>query len=490
MLLAELGAGELWAMESAAFDALVRAVERIDVSAIVDLEARVSAAKAAADAQAPYTVEDGVARIDIQGTIFKQAPWLLKLLGIRVAATDDLSRSVRAAVADPDVRSILLAIDSPGGSVAGVGDLADEIHRATQSKPIVAAAQDSMNSAAYWLGSQASHVVANATAGIGSIGTYAVLTDASQAAEKAGVRVHVIRSGALKGAGVPGAAITEAQLEHYQDFANQTGEAFVSAVARGRRRTEGQIREHATGGFWLAPEAQARGLIDGIASMAEAHNFARAKAGQPALHSAPVHGAGRTNMDSTTNPAPSAAEQALIQARTELAEAKRAQAQAEAGAAANAAALGEIRASQRKAIIDRGVEDGRVTPPLVALVEAFAASCGDDLPKLQAFVAGLPVQTRPLAVGSANDGVSKPSGIEHLNAADLAACEALGVPPKLYARCNAPEMLGATFEGMALVQSGRRTKQVRLAEYLEIPRDLRAAWGSVEEHGAKDVVEV
>jgi len=482
-LLREFG-GDVWAMEGGAFESLRGLVERIDLrslDATEGLHARIGAAREAAAVAPLYSVADGVARIDVQGTLFKSTPWLLRLMGVQVAATEDLSRAFRAAAADAEVRSILLAVDSPGGAVAGVADLADEIHRIAQHKPVITAAQDAMNSGAYWLGAQGSHVFANRTAAVGSIGAFAVLTDSSEAAAKAGVKVHVIRSGPLKGASVPGAAISDAQLAAYQDFADQSGAAFVGAVARGRRRPEAQIAEHATGGFWSAPEAAARGLIDGIASLAEAHDFARA-AGARHAPSAPVRAQGRTTMDKNADPAaPSAVDQQeLVRLRAEVDEHKRLRAAAEAEAQLRAAALAEMKAGQIAGAIERGVADGRITPPMRSAVEAFATSpAGDDPAKLAAFIAQLPVQTRTTPVGSSNDGAGAkvpPAGAD-LSASDRAICKAFGLSPESFARANSPDLRGTTFDRRAIVADGRREP---LAAFLKIPAELRAAWsGSV-----------
>ena len=127
--------------------------------------------------------ETGVAVIAISGILEKRQ-------------THHVRSLLRNATEDERVVGILLVIDSPGGTVAGTADLAASIRSAAKVKPVHAFVEDLAASAAYWAASQAGKVFANTnTAMVGSIGTYAVLIDSSEMANKAGIKVHVIRAG-------------------------------------------------------------------------------------------------------------------------------------------------------------------------------------------------------------------------------------------------------------------------------------------------------
>jgi signal peptide peptidase SppA len=164
------------------------------------------------------------------------------------------------------VRGIMLNVDSPGGTVSGVSALAEEILASRAEKPIWAHAQDLMASAAYWISSQANRIYAAKAAAIGSIGVYAAIVDQSRAAEADGVQVHVVKAGEHKGAFVPGAAVTEADLETLQRHVDETRELFVEAIARGRKADAAQIATLANGDTWRADRALERELIDGVRS--------------------------------------------------------------------------------------------------------------------------------------------------------------------------------------------------------------------------------
>jgi signal peptide peptidase SppA len=177
--------------------------------------------------------------------------------------------AVRGATADARVRGILLAVDSPGGSVPGTQELADDVWAARQVKPVHAFAEDCCASAAFWVASQAERLTTNALGTVGSIGVFCVLYDESKAAEMEGVKVHVVSTGAHKGAGTPGTPVTDEVLADTQRLVDQVNEAFQAAVTRGRPSLD--VAKVATGQVWLGADALRLGLVDAVGSMEQAH---------------------------------------------------------------------------------------------------------------------------------------------------------------------------------------------------------------------------
>lgn len=206
-------------------------------------------------------VGEGVAMIRIDGPTAKGFGKFGEM------STVFVRRAIRAASTNPDVASILLVIDSPGGYVAGTDDLARDVAAANEVKPVVAFIEDLGASAAYWVASQARAVYANPTAQVGSIGVFAVIEDASKAAEVAGVTVHVLSTGPLKGAGAEGAPVTPEQLAAWQTEIDDTMAHFAAAVRKGRNMTPKGFAEVATGGTWIASKAKDLGLIDGVRTL-------------------------------------------------------------------------------------------------------------------------------------------------------------------------------------------------------------------------------
>lgn len=182
-------------------------------------------------------------------------------------STVQVRRDLRNAANDPEVGAILLMVDSPGGTVAGTADLAADVRAASAKKPVWSYVADLGASAAYWVASQADKVFANdRTALIGSIGTLAVVYDVSAAAEESGVKTFVFGTGPLKGAGTPGAPLTEEQQDYYRGIVADAQKSFDAGVRAGRGLTAKQLETVKTGGVFGADEALSLGLIDGIKS--------------------------------------------------------------------------------------------------------------------------------------------------------------------------------------------------------------------------------
>lgn len=174
---------------------------------------------------------------------------------------------ISGLAADESAESILLYVDSPGGTVRGTGDLAAAIAEAAQKKNVVAYIEDLGASAAYWIASQASKVYANPTALVGSIGTFSVVYDMSAMAEQLGFKVHVMRAGEYKGAGTPGTAVTEEQIAEWQRVVDSINEHFIAGVAAGRHMSADAVRAIADGRVHVGKEAVALGLIDGVQTL-------------------------------------------------------------------------------------------------------------------------------------------------------------------------------------------------------------------------------
>jgi signal peptide peptidase SppA len=210
----------------------------------------------------PFEMWGSVAVISVSGPMMKSPSSFSSN-----ASTVQVRRQVRAAVADKEVTSILIRFDSPGGSVSGTQDLADEIAAANRKKECVAYIEDLCCSAAIWCASQCSQVYANATAIVGSIGTYMVVEDWSKFFQDKGIEVHVLSTGAHKGAGAFGAEIAPEQLAQFQQTVDDLNEHFLAAVSRGRSMTREKLSEIADGRVWVGEQAVGIGLVDAIATM-------------------------------------------------------------------------------------------------------------------------------------------------------------------------------------------------------------------------------
>lgn len=248
-----------WAIQEEPF---LAAVERINS---LDLRAHVEARRAGGGGSLDTSYEKlpgGVAVVSLSGPLMK---YVSSLSG--GTSTVEARAALRAAVRDESVESIVLRIDSPGGTVSGTQDLAADIAAANTQKPVVAFIEDLGASAAYWIASQAGKVFANSTAMVGCIGTFATLVDASQAAAQEGYKVHVVRAGEFKGMGVEGTEVTPKQLDEMQRIVNELNEYFIQGVAKGRGLSLAQVKALSDGRVHVGTKALEHGLIDGVKSL-------------------------------------------------------------------------------------------------------------------------------------------------------------------------------------------------------------------------------
>lgn len=219
-------------------------------------------------------VEDGVAVIPIHGTVAKKLYGLEALSGGET--TIDWGRKINEALEDPNVTGIVLDIDSPGGTVDGTKELADFIFNSRGKKPIVAYANGTMASAAYWLGSAAEKIVAYDTSQVGSIGVIISHRDFSKAEEAAGIKTTHIYAGKYKAMGSPYEPLNEESREYIQGKVDYYYTMFVDAVAQ-HRRTDSKtvIEKMAEGRVFIGSQAQEVGLVDVIGNLATAINLAK-----------------------------------------------------------------------------------------------------------------------------------------------------------------------------------------------------------------------
>lgn len=255
----------LWAMSEPQFAGLFDLVMRMDLAEHIksaEKPAAVSGAAAKSDDQGLAVSRDGIAVISLAGTLMKQASSFSSS-----TSTVEARRKVRDAKSRADVLGALFVIDSPGGTVAGNQALADDIAALQAVKPTAAFIEDLGASAAYWLASQTGHIATNATGLVGSIGTFMAVRDTSKAAEDMNIKVHVIRAGALKGAGTPGTEITDEMLAAWQQMVNQLNDQFVGAVSNGRKMTVEQVLAIADGRVFVGQEALKNGLVDAVWSI-------------------------------------------------------------------------------------------------------------------------------------------------------------------------------------------------------------------------------
>ncbi|MCZ2147973.1 MAG: S49 family peptidase [Bryobacterales bacterium] len=223
---------------------------------------------------------DGIAVIPIEGTLVHKAYGLDAASGMRSYV--DIQNEVEEAATDPAVKGILLDVDSLGGEVAGVFELADTIYAARSAKPVFAVANAHAFSGAYLLASGAQRVYAGQSSGLGSIGVIVTHLDTSANDEQRGYKYTIIHAGARKADFNPHSPLSEEARAAIEAELNRTYGMLVKAVARNRGMSESAIRDTEAARYF-GDEAIPIGLADRMGTKASALSDLRQVVARPTI---------------------------------------------------------------------------------------------------------------------------------------------------------------------------------------------------------------
>lgn len=221
-----------------------------------------------ADVEPEYDVVSGIAIVRIKGALSKGRSWWQYFYG--GANYGSIERDIRHAVADGNIKAIVLDIDSPGGVCAGCFELADVIRELRAEKPIVAFANGLMCSAALCLGTVASQVVVTKGTCSGSLGVILARWDYSKLNEEIGVQVNYITSGAAKADLYPDLPMSDPERERLQAEVDSLFQLFLQSVSDGRGMDLEKLRASAGDArVFIGQEAVAAGLADRVGTLPE-----------------------------------------------------------------------------------------------------------------------------------------------------------------------------------------------------------------------------
>jgi signal peptide peptidase SppA len=207
---------------------------------------------------------EGIAFINVRGVIARRGG-SVSFFGMTFSweGQDTIRAAIAMAMQDPDVKAVLLSFDSPGGTAAGVKELADFIAAQT-AKPVYAYADGLCASAAYWLATATGRVYAPLTAEVGSIGVIAAHVDRSAANAARGIRVTYITGGAYKAAGNPDSPLSASDQSYLQEIVSKLHAVFRDDVAAHMPVDAADPKAWGDGQIFLADTALELGLLTGI----------------------------------------------------------------------------------------------------------------------------------------------------------------------------------------------------------------------------------
>ena len=210
-----------------------------------------------------------IAVVPIRGVIAHRAEMLSESSG--GTSAERIGQMLTAVAADESISTIVYDVDSPGGTVPGIQELAAQMFALRGVKKQVAVAHDLMASAAYWLASQADELVAIPSAtSLGAIGVFSGHMDLSQHLKQEGVTVTLLSAGKYKTEGTPFEPLSTEAAAAIQAKVDEAYAQFAKDVARGRGVTPAAVRGgYGEGRALSAKAALTAGVIDRIATWDE-----------------------------------------------------------------------------------------------------------------------------------------------------------------------------------------------------------------------------
>lgn len=210
------------------------------------------------------TIIDNVGVLRIEGIITQKSDFFTMLFG--GAALDSLTVDFKSLMDNEAIDTIVIDIDSPGGTVSGVQDFANLVFDAREKKRIISFSSSTMLSAAMWIGAAAEHILISCgTVVTGSIGVLTIHVDVSQLQADLGIKTTEITAGREKRIASTFSPLTDAGRSSLQAQVDKIMEAFVGDVAKFRGVSEQEVKSNmADGKTFIGDNAVKAGLIDDI----------------------------------------------------------------------------------------------------------------------------------------------------------------------------------------------------------------------------------
>lgn len=268
----------LWAGTQASLESALLVQQKIQEKLLAgDLDLKTSDSTDGAPRK-HYDTVDGVAVVQVKGPLINAdiPDAYAQLFGI--TTYPGLQRAFAAAAQDKSVKSVLLDVNSPGGSVAGIQDTVDSLQALRESKPVSTFAGDLMASAGYWLGSSTDHITSTKMSTVGSIGVIGTHVEVSKMLEQQGITPTVLRAGEHKALASQYEPLSDKARAQMQERLDAVYTQFVDHVANARGVSYPVAHSKmANGKEFFGEAALSAGLVDHIGKFHEALAFAKQK---------------------------------------------------------------------------------------------------------------------------------------------------------------------------------------------------------------------
>lgn len=180
---------------------------------------------------------------------------------------------------NPQIKAVVVRIDSPGGVVGAAQEIYTEVKRTRKIKPVVASCGSIATSGGYYIAVGADKIIANPGTITGSIGVIMKFANAEELLHKIGLKTSVLKSGGLKDVGSLTREMTAEEKAMIQEVIDDVHAQFVEVVASNRKIPQEKTMEIADGRIFSGRQAMELGLIDKLGNIEEAITLAGQMAG-------------------------------------------------------------------------------------------------------------------------------------------------------------------------------------------------------------------
>jgi len=221
------------------------------------------------------SLSGNVAVIPIEGVILGSED--SQSLFESATASPDIIELIEKADKNPNIKAIVLEINSPGGSAVASEEIANAVKKI--NKTAVAWIREEGASGAYWVASSTNHIVASRASITGSIGVIASYLEFPGLLERYNITYERLVSGKYKDIGSPYKEMTPEERVVFQQTLDDIREYFVSEVAKNRNLNKKEVDKAANGLFYLGAQAKELGLVDELGGKDEVVRYIEKKEG-------------------------------------------------------------------------------------------------------------------------------------------------------------------------------------------------------------------
>ena len=223
---------------------------------------------------AKKTTQDKIVHIDLDGVISSMA--VSGLFAESMPSVDSLKQSLEQAVADKNVKAIVLRVNSPGGEVTASDIIYNAVKKAAKVKPVVVYMDSMAASGGYYVSCGATKIVASETTLTASIGVIIETMNYSELFGKVGLSMTAFTSGAFKDSLSGARPMREDEKVYVQNLVTQMYDRFLGIVSEARGVPKELLKSTvADGRVVTGREALAAKLVDQIGYEEDAYELAR-----------------------------------------------------------------------------------------------------------------------------------------------------------------------------------------------------------------------